>query len=385
MFRILLVAAVVLVAFAAEFVPDSKSSDSIIVGIGANSPSTLVAGSANTNTGAEPEFYSNGEWKKSKSLTSGLVLDIAATKGNKVTVAATMAQVQVSVDEGSSWAPIPGVIGLTQSVENFNGDSFGVAGQFVTSRGGGFSGVGVSTDGAAGDWTLYPIDGATSVRYGEYPSASTWYVTEGMWNTNTTDAVATMHAFKKSSDGERDLSSFLKVGGGRQSHHVKNVRDSPTGWFGNIWKTSDGGNSFSKVYSTSDSDMWYFNQISCSSESHCVAVGEGQLDTGAPLTVALVTTDGGSTWTKTEFTDYASLMACKMVSEDDVWIAPLQAGRGKFQADFLHSTDGGKSFTNAQSLENCFSTFVDSDPSGALVASTCLNAAGTSTTVAFYQ
>ena len=78
-------------------------------------------------------------------------------------------------------------------------------------------------------------------------------------------------------------------------------------------------------------------------------------------------------------------MACKMVSDDEVWLAPLVAGRGKFQTDFLHSTDGGKSFTSVQSLENCFSTYVDSDPSATLVASTCLNAAGTSTTVAFYQ
>lgn len=383
---ITVIAVLAVVSLAKEFTIDPKSVDSVIVGIGSPDAEHLVAGSANTNTGAEPSFWASGAWNRN-SLASGLVLDVAASKDNKVAVAATMAQIQVSIDQGKTWAPVPQVIGLSQSVENFDGDSFGCAGQFVTSRGGGFSGVGVSTDGAAAEWNLYPVEGATSMRYGSFPSATTWYLTEGMWNTNETVSHG-LRAFEHLVDGEREMSSFLTLGGRKSRHaHMSSVRDdSASGWFGNVWKTSDAGKTFTKVFSTAPSDMWYFNQISCSSETNCVAVGEGQSSDGTSLTLAVVTNDGGATWTKTEFgSDYASLMAAKMVSDTEVWIAPLQAGRGKFQADFLHSTDGGKTFTLAQSLENCFSTDVESDPSGALVASTCLNAAGTSSTVAFYQ
>lgn len=381
---------VVVVAFMAlvsgkEFTIDEKSVDSVIVGIGSPDSSHLVSGSSNTNSGAEPSFWASGEWSRN-SLASGLVLDVAASSGNKVAVAATFSKIEVSNDKGATWTPVPQVVGLSQSVDNFDGDSFAVAGQFA-SRDGGFSGVAVSTDGAASEWNLYPVDGATSMRYGAYPSANTWFLTEGLWDTNTTAQASSLRAFENLVEDEREMSSFLSLGSRRSRHtHMKTVHDdSASGWFGNIWKTTDAGKTFTKVYSTADTDMWYFNQISCSSESNCVAVGEGQSADGTSLTVALMTSDGGATWTKQEFSTYASLMACKMVSDTEVWIAPLEAGRGKFQTDFLHSTDGGKTYTSAQSLTNCYSTDVEADPSGALVASTCLNAAGTSSTVAFYQ
>jgi photosystem II stability/assembly factor-like uncharacterized protein len=58
--------------------------------------------------------------------------------------------------------------------------------------------------------------------------------------------------------------------------HVAQNSSQPTGWFGAVTKTTDGGATWTKVFSTNlETDYLYFNGISCSSESHCVVVAEG--------------------------------------------------------------------------------------------------------------
>ena len=65
----------------------------------------------------------------------------------------------------------------TQSVQAFNGDSFGITGEFSTQdrveilwR---CHHVHQSTDKGA-TWNFYEIDGAQYARYGDFPSATTW-------------------------------------------------------------------------------------------------------------------------------------------------------------------------------------------------------------------
>jgi photosystem II stability/assembly factor-like uncharacterized protein len=306
-------------------------------------------------------------------------MDMAASANNKVTVASAMGVLTSSTDQGASWTTVPGLVGLSQSVENFNGDSFAAVGNWATKKGG-LSAVAVSTDGAAAEWNTKVITGATYPRYGEYPTSDTWFVTEGMWNTTQS---AQLSAFQNIKETNVHLGAALRVGDGKG----KGVNDTPTGWFGKIWKTTDGGDSWTSVYQTNtDTDFYYFNQISCSSASHCVAVAEGEAADGTALVVAFTTTDGGSNWNKVlNSGDYSSIMACKMVNENEVWLAPLKTGRGVFETDFLYSSDGGQTFEVNQVLSNCYSTYLDADSSGQLTLSTCLNAAGTQSTVAWYQ
>jgi photosystem II stability/assembly factor-like uncharacterized protein len=59
---------------------------------------------------------------------------------------------------------------------------------------------------------------------------------------------------------------------------------------------------------------FYFNEIDCSSETHCVAVAEG--DNGWIFT----TRDGGKTWNKemVEIGEHGSCMGAQMLSETEV-------------------------------------------------------------------
>lgn len=70
--------------------------------------------------------------------------------------------------------------------------------------------------------------------------------------------------------------------------------DSPTGWFGAVSKTTDGGLTWTQVLSTDlNQDYLYFNGISCATETQCVVVAEGDNAAGGYLSYAYTTFDGG--------------------------------------------------------------------------------------------
>ena len=300
-------------------------------------------------------------------------MDIAANAKNAITVASTFAGLTVSSDQGKTWAMVPDILGMSQSVNPMGANGFGAAGQWSTGYKGGFGGVLYSADGES--WEYSKIDGGNSIRYGAYPSENTWFVTAGLWDTSDA-SVSNSTITALSTEGSHALSSRLHMGK-RSSLKLKDGEEQ--GWWGKIWKTSDGGKSWSNVFKTPVEDQYYFNAISCGSESNCIAVGEGIQGT-SPYAVALMTKDGGATWTKTfESTEVASLMAAVMTSETEGWIAPLAES---FSTDFYHTTDGGATWTNDQSLKGCFSTYLDAREG--LTLSTCLNKSGSKASVVFY-
>lgn len=365
---------VVVVAVLAKANPtwtvDDSLSAGVMVGIGAADDSHAVAGTCSQSEGAEPSFY-DGSWTKTRNLASGLVMDIAASAKNAVTVAATFAGLQVSSDQGQTWAAVPNVLGLSQSVNPMGSNGFGAAGQWLAGFGKNFGGVLYSADGET--WATSEIEGGESIRYGAYPSKNTWFVTAGMWDTsdNANSTIATVPA-----KADFTLTSKLRMGSGKVTLKAK---DEVQGWWGKIWMTTDAGKSWSNVFNTPVEDQYYFNAISCGSESNCIAVGEG-IQGSSPYVCALMTKDGGNTWTKTfESTDHSSLMGAVMTSETEGWITPLAAG---FSTDFYHTTDGGATWTNEQTLKGCYSTYLDARDG--LTMSTCLNKSGSKASVAFY-
>lgn len=60
-----------------------------------------------------------------------------------------------------------------------------------------------------------------------------------------------------------------------------NSTSTESGWWGAISKTTDGGATWSTVFHSEPTDVYYFNAISCSSETHCVAVAEGMCGLGS--------------------------------------------------------------------------------------------------------
>mmetsp|Transcript_8050 Transcript_8050/g.13391 ORF Transcript_8050/g.13391 Transcript_8050/m.13391 type:complete len:131 (+) Transcript_8050:806-1198(+) len=93
------------------------------------------------------------------------------------------------------------------------------------------------------------------------------------------------------------------------------------------------------VYNTKGD--YYMNSISCVTTEICMAVAENPNEA-----IAIRTENGGKTWeTKITLSDskMASLMGCKMLSNNEVWISG-----GTFDAGlvgwYLHSMDGGETW-----------------------------------------
>ena len=230
---------------------------------------------------------------------------------------------------------------ISQSVEPIGQAGFGVAGQFAVGRTD-TNGVSVTLDGTT--WTQSDI-GTDSVlypaRYGSFPSESTWFVSAGTWPMDASAGLG------------RRLTARISVPEENQpmlyKYQSKNLRDNlrsfkkasadPTGYTGAIAKTTDGGKTWSSVFTT---DQFYFNQINCHCEKHCIAVGEND-DTG----YAVYTEDGGATWS-TVFTGPPglSLVATRMISGKEAWISGgLQQRGGVLTGYYYHTTDAGANWT----------------------------------------
>ena len=222
---------------------DDSLSAGVMVGIGAADESHAVAGTCSSSEGAQPSFY-DGSWTKTKNLAAGIVMDIAASPKNAYTVATTFAGLQVSSDQGNTWEMVPNALGLSQSVNPMGSNGFGASGQWTIGYGKNFGGVLYTADGM--NWETSEIDGGESIRYGAYPSEKTWFVTAGMWDTSdnsNTNTTTTIFA-----DANFALSSKLLVGSKKSTLKLKD--GEAQGWWGKIWMTTDGGNSWSNVFST---------------------------------------------------------------------------------------------------------------------------------------
>jgi len=206
-----------------------------------------------------------------------------------------------------------------------------------------YNGVAVSNDGGA---SFKVINTPTNVfaRYGAFVTANTWFVTYGWWPT-----APAPHDQLKSDSGIHQLSEHLHLRTDVASKSVKMhtsmnsktprhiLRDEdPTpnrGWAGLIYKTTDAGLTWTKLF---DNDTYYMNAISCVSERVCYAVGESFSNA-----FILKTEDGQTFHEVASFAHGMSLFDVQAVSEKEFW-----AGGGRFvypiEGHAFHSTDGGR-------------------------------------------
>ena len=205
-----------------------------------------------------------------------------------------------------------------------------------------------------------------------------WYVTAGLWPMYASKSADTAHMSSRLS---LSASSMGKV----FIHEVNSTYTSTdsSGYWGSISKTTDGGKSWSEVFHTAPTDNFYFNGISCTSESHCVAVGEGATYTDNK---AFLTTDGGSTWTPSDVNFDESVVSCTSVA----WISDTEGWLGATAKDgrnliglFYKTTDGGKTYSLDQQLDNCF--IMDIDSAGEAGVASCISSSGSSASVATYK
>ena len=186
------------------------------------------------------------------------------------------------------------------------------------------SGVAISED-SGHTWRISQINVPTGyTRYGAFPSEKVWYVTSGIW----ADSAAAVSGEHRLSRGYSVTKSGLKY-----SAPVRSTNEtlSATDWFGSVQKTTDGGLTWSEVFVIPSTDLLYFNQISCSSESQCVAVAEGDTASGGYRVAAYLTTDGGATWTQTLDAADVGLTGAYMSSPTEGWLAGTTKSRGEVE------------------------------------------------------
>jgi photosystem II stability/assembly factor-like uncharacterized protein len=378
---------VVAYASGAQWSIDSTTSATYLMGVGAGGPKNAVGAAAINGYGCVVEHYDGNAWAKTK-ISSLMSLDVAVL-GSGATVSTGTSQVLVSAD-GKNYTVVDGLIGACQSANVYgsNSDKFALVGSWavpdpVTGRPVPNYGVATSSD-EGKTFTMSASVPAGSVRYGAFPSESTWFISSGMWGADP--AVS-------SPWGSTLLSRRVSVDVTKGTHHFNGVNGSPkqklstgeTGWFGAVSKTTDGGKTWTKVLETNlFEDYLYFNAISCASEQNCVVIAEGDDSTGAYRTAAYTTFDGGNTWAKTfESSELVSLMGFKFASPDEGWmLGTAKVGR-MLTGMFYRTTDGGKTFELYQSLDNCLGSDVDFAEGAGFAA--CCASSGSSCSVALLK
>jgi len=387
---LLLLGALFLACVAAQktWTVDSTSSATTLVGVGAASANMAVAAAASNGIGALVETYNGTKWTK-RPVSGGLLLDGAITSTG-VTVATSMLGILISTD-GKEFVTAAGVGGISQSANVYgaNGDKLALVGSWITKNPDdkyptSVSGVASSSDSGA-TWQLSANVPVGYVRYGAFPTDSTWYISSGMWsdavNRVLPDEKSMSSRFKFDKKNPEKV-SFIKPSG----RYLKKYKTSePTGWFGAVSKTTDGGKTWTQVFTSDmENDYFYFNGISCPSENHCVVVGEGDDGVGGSLNVAFTTFDGGVTWDRTLTAADASMMGVDFINDNEGWAAGTAIVGRNLVAQFHHTTDGGRTFKVEDTLTNCFLLDLDIASDGTGIAA-CASSSGSSCFAALYR
>lgn len=317
---------------------------------------------------------------------AGMVMD-AATDAT-YTVISTALPIIISKDGGKTYATSETLGGPSLSNDVTDG-VISTVGIFTEPKSDGIphgvEGVARSEDG--GDsWAVFEVPGG-DVRFGAYPSKDTWYVTSGMFGGST-----------EAAEGVHQLSARAAVSASgvqfKERKHF-NANDTVTGggYTAFISKTTDGGATWSTVFPNDPSNFFYFNAIDCSSDLHCVAVAEGDDADGEYDIRAYVTFDGGESWnnaipksTWPEDTVMVSIAGAAWVDDNEGWLGATAKNRGLLQAQFFHTTDGGKTYTVEQQLDDCYIMDIDfATNTGSTVGyASCIGSSGATSSMAMY-
>eukprot|EP01064_Diplonema_japonicum_P036863 TRINITY_DN8456_c0_g1_i1.p1 TRINITY_DN8456_c0_g1~~TRINITY_DN8456_c0_g1_i1.p1 ORF type:complete len:406 (+),score=131.57 TRINITY_DN8456_c0_g1_i1:48-1220(+) len=230
----------------------------------------------------------------------------------------------------------------TQALYNLGGHKYAYVGTDNAAMGPAVSKNGGLT--FKGHWWPKNFAPNAPARYGAFPSDTTWYVTGGMWPSNNTDP------------NTREVTSKLtlnkKTGKLTRLSRTEPITGPVNGYGALIAKTTDGGATWTAQYNSTGE--FYFNGIDCASENVCVAVAEGFAQDGAtvPGVSVFMTTDGAK-WDKVYSygtSSGGSSMSVKMVSTTEAWVAATSGTGLKATGHFLHTTDGGKTWTEGAGL-----------------------------------
>lgn len=388
---------------AKEWIAVEGTSATTLVGVGAQSDERAVGAAAMNGVGAVVERYDGSVWGKEPGTGAGLLLDAAV--GSTYTVAASVLPILVSDDDGKTYRTVEGLGSASQSAHVID-DTISLVGGFVIpeedSKPTTKYGVARSSDGGV-SWKVSEVaDG--DCRYGAFPSEDVWYVSNGMWDEDPPSRRLSAQSYDLGLEAARlrsmqdyPLSARARVNGlqkggvsfQERSSASRKENSTATGWWGTISKTVDGGETFSTVFSSDlAEDFYYFNTVACSSDTHCIAVAEGDNpETGGYLVLAFVTFDGGETWTNVlnednTPSDVVSIMGAAWVDDQEGWLGATAKDRTQLNGVFFHTTDGGKTFQVEETLPNCF--LMDLTFANGVGYAACSTSSGSNGYVAMY-
>jgi hypothetical protein len=198
-----------------EWVLNSKTTATLVTGVGAGNDDSASAAAGDNGTGAFVENWSNGEWVKTQ-IQAGMLLDSVTTPSGN-TIATSIWGVYLSTDKGATFTTLEGVSGVSQSANLFGSklENFALVGSFaVTNPNGGkpasVTGVAISED-AGATWSV--SGDVPYARYGSFPTDKTWYVASGIWGSSgaasqhvlSFEPIFTVHALHFSSHLQESL------------------------------------------------------------------------------------------------------------------------------------------------------------------------------------
>jgi photosystem II stability/assembly factor-like uncharacterized protein len=325
-----------------------------------------------------------GKWTVLSGQFSAVTIGIAF-RNDKVgwttqTTGSDLPTVVKTTDAGTSWARVPqapsspmptsvtakkgsgslglvGITGLGATEYSLDGDHFNrslaaiLMSQDIKYQNGRMtvtqpSGPCVSTtNGVFYTCHTVPLKNKTG-RYSSSPSADVIYFTAGTWPSKSNQAVSNVFEITRNVRIV-NKSGGLKYDVGAPTH--ANAIGDDSGYTAELWKSADGGKTWKNL--VTDTGNFYFNDIHCIDDTHCVAVGEGFANDGSksPGARVYMTTDGETFKEvhRESTTGGESLMAVKMLSRTEHWVGgATKAGGLTAPVLALHSTDAGQSWNN---------------------------------------
>jgi len=253
----------------------------------------------------------------------------------------------------------PDFFGESQDSKVINGlaNSFGLAGQYTTFQGKNYNGLTASYDGGH-TWINYDVGYQIPyTRYGSYPTPTTWFIAAGIWpetlewDSDPEATVITQKVRIHKRHGVQFRNQMALTGPSRRP-----LQSYP--YLAAVSKTTDGGKTFTTVYN--DTGNFYFNDIDCPTVTDCWAVGESESDSPNPGVRIVHTSNGGANWDiqlyinngEYSFTDVG------MITTMEGWAVGAILSRS-ITGLFFHTTDGGKTWTQTQTLTDEYPFAID--------------------------
>lgn len=387
----ILVLIVVLKVVSGQWTIDETTCNGIIVGVSASglnsfAPASKTDGTLSTIYGKQSEASSPPIWTVNK-IGQGLALSAAINSKQESYFSSISLSFSYSNDS-TTFTKVEGLVGSSQSLSFINNDDsiLAAVGSLKKDRQL-LSGVALVSGGKLVSIWETPSN-ASVLRYGSFPSSTTWYLTAGTWPADDTDD--TDDKLTKSELGQVFSKRVALNHDTTFSKNLVNKRnlqstDDGSGYVAQILKTQDGGKTFAQVFVPPGEVNYYFNQISCPTESQCVAVGEGNDSNGVPVAVVFTTDDGGATWKETLLvgTIY-SITAVQMIDSKKGWIGATTLQGRTIGGTFYVTADGGMTWQLQQTLAGCELILdLEFSSNGAGFAS-CLASSGSTACIAQY-